>query len=135
MKLKYLLATIFLAYLIRIFYLLIFPVEITGSIVSDCFEEGCVVFEGDWISFKDGVYTHEVFTDDLSTDPQVPYVEYSGKLTKLGNIYYLHGLHADTTLFVSVKNSGEISLLNAPWFILYSISSYLPVYRHIQREP
>lgn len=134
MKLKYILATVFLLYLIRVLYLTVIPVEITDLVVSDCFEDGCVVFEGDWISFSGSEYTHEVFTDDLSLDPQVPYVEYKGKLNQFGNIYYLNEAHTDTKLYIAVKKSGEVSLLKLPWFVLYSTSNYLPVYRHVQKK-
>lgn len=135
MKAKHIFGVILVIYAFRVFYLLAFPIEITGEIVSDCFEDGCVVFEGDWIRLDGNEYKHEVFTDDIPLNPQIPYIEYTGKLTNIGNIYYLNEAHADTKLFVSVNKMGEVSLLSIPWFVLYSVSSYLPVYRHVQQVP
>jgi hypothetical protein len=135
MKIKHYIAAFFLVYAIRLLYLLFVPIQITNEINSSCFEEGCVVFEGDWLSFKDRKYTHQVFTDDLSDAPEVPYVEYEGKLSKLGNFYYLNEALMENKAYIAVKNSYEVSVLSPSWFLLYSVSNSLPVYRHVQKSP
>jgi hypothetical protein len=135
MKRKHYFFAISLLFSIRILYLIFIPIQATNKIESKCFETGCVVFEGDWILFKGEKYTHQVFTDDLSEDSKIPYVEYEGKLGRFGNFYYLNEAYMETRAYIAVKNSNEVSLLNLPWFLLYSVSNYLPVYRHVQESP
>lgn len=140
MKLKKIFIGFTSAYLLWVIYLLASPVETPTKIVSSCFDSGCAVFEGDWISFSGSTYKHEVFTDEIFIDealaPQeVPYIEYEGKLINIGNFYYLVGAHMDSRMYVAVKHSDSLALLNLPWFLLYTISGYLPVYRHVQASP
>jgi hypothetical protein len=135
MKLKHHLLGLIFAYLSWVAYLLFSPIEVYGRVMSSCFEAGCVVFEGDWIHFGKATYQHEVFTDEIPEPQRVPYTEYEGKLVKFGNYYHLVGAHMDSQMYIAVEHADSVSLLKLPWFVLYTISGYLPAYRHVEVLP